>query len=108
MKGWGLQKVHHPDEVGREGEWIKVAFATGEPWEDTFPLRSKTGEYRWFLSRALPIFDAEGKVARWFGTNTDITEQRQIEQALRDTRDQLEQKVSRRTAELSRTNEIMR
>ena len=108
MKGWGWQKVHHPDEVGRVVERIKVAFATGEPWEDTFPLRSKTGEYRWFLSRALPIFDAEGKVARWFGTNTDITEQRQIEQALRDTRDQLEQKVSRRTAELSRTNEIMR
>ena len=84
MKGWGWQRVHHPDEVGRVVERIKVAFATGEPWEDTFPLRSKTGEYRWFLSRALPIFDAEGKVARWFGTNTDITEQRQIEQALRE------------------------
>ena len=76
MKGWGWQKVHHPDEVGRVVERIKVAFATGQPWEDTFPLKSKTGEYRWFLSRALPIFDAEGKVARWFGTNTDITEQR--------------------------------
>src|SRR4029453_1078291 len=81
MKGWGWQKVHHPDEVDRGVEQIKVAFTTGEPWEDTFPLRSKTGEYRWFLSRALPIFDAEGKVTRWFGTNTDITEQRQIEQA---------------------------
>ena len=108
MKGWGWQKVHHPDEVGRVVERIKVAFATGQPWEDTFPLRSKTGEYRWFLSRALPIFDAEGKVARWFGTNTDITEQRELEQALRESRDQLEQKVTRRTAEFSRTNEILR
>ena len=107
MKGWGWQKVHHPDEVGRVVERIKVAFATGQPWEDTFPLRSKTGEYRWFLSRALPIFDAEGKVARWFGTNTDITAQRELEQALRESRDQLEQKVTRRTTELSRTNEIM-
>jgi PAS domain S-box-containing protein len=108
MKGWGWRKVHHPDEVGRVVERIKVAFATGQPWEDTFQLRSKTGEYRWFLSRALPIFDAEGKVTRWFGTSTDITEQRALEQALRESRDQLEQKVTRRTTELSRTNEILR
>src|SRR4029077_7267246 len=46
MQGWGWQKVLHPDEVDRVVERIKVAFATGEPWEDTFPLRSKTGEYR--------------------------------------------------------------
>ena len=45
MQGWGWQKVHHPDEVARVVERIKVAFATGQPWEDTFPLRSKTGEY---------------------------------------------------------------
>jgi PAS domain S-box-containing protein len=76
MRGWGWQKVHHPDEVGRVVERIRHAFATGEPWEDTFPLRSKGGEYRWFLSRALPIRDADGRVVRWFGTNTDVTEQR--------------------------------
>jgi PAS domain-containing protein len=38
MQGWGWQKVHHPDEVGRVVERIKVAFATGQPWEDTFPF----------------------------------------------------------------------
>jgi signal transduction histidine kinase len=42
-------------------------------------LRGKSGEYRWFLSRALPIRDAGGKVLRWFGTNTDITESRRME-----------------------------
>src|SRR5437764_595578 len=107
MQGWGWQKVHHPDEVERVVERIKVAFATGEPWEDTFPLRSKEGEYSWFLSRALPITDAEGRVVRWFGTNTDVTEQRELEQALRESRNQLEQAISDRTAELSRTNEIL-
>ena len=107
MQGWGWQKVHHPDEVGRVVERIKVAFASGEPWEDTFPLRRKTGEYRWFLSRALPIFDADGRVARWFGTNTDITEQRQLEHALRQSRDELERTVTDRNAELSRINEIL-
>ena len=108
MKGWGWQKVHHPDEIARVVERIKVAFTTGQPWEDTFPLRSKAGEYRWFLSRALPIFDSGGKVVRWFGTNTDVTEQRELERALRESRDQLERKVTDRTAELSRTNEILR
>lgn len=108
MQGWGWQKVHHPDEVGRVVERIKLAFSTGQPWEDTFPLRSKAGEYRWFLSRALPIFDADGKVSRWFGTNTDVTEQRELEHALRTSRDELEVKVTQRTGELSRINEILR
>jgi PAS domain S-box-containing protein len=107
MQGWGWQKVHHPDEVDRVVARIKVAFGTGEPWDDTFPLRSKSGEYRWFLSRALPIADAEGRVVRWFGTNTDVTEQRELERALRESRDELEQKVINRTAELSDTNEIL-
>jgi PAS domain S-box-containing protein len=108
MEGWGWQKVHHPDEVGRVVERIKLAFATGEPWEDTFPLRSKAGAYRWFLSRALPIKDAEGKVVRWFGTNTDVTVQRQMERALRESRDELEKRVAERTTALSEANEILK
>src|SRR6202041_3131494 len=71
----GLQKVHHPDHVDRVVERIRQSFETGTPWEDTFPLRGKDGNYRWFLSRALPIRNEEGDVVRWFGTNTDVTEQ---------------------------------
>src|SRR6266850_216297 len=108
MEGWGWQKVHHPDEVARVVDRIKVAFATGEPWEDTFPLRSQAGAYRWFLSRALPIKDADGKVVRWFGTNTDITVQRQMERALRESRDELERRVAERTTALSEANEILK
>jgi PAS domain S-box-containing protein len=108
MRGAGWEKVLHPDVVGRVVERIKLAVATGEPWEDTFPLRNEAGEYRWFLSRALPIFDAEGRVARWFGTSTDITEQRELEKALREHRDELERTVTDRSAELSRTNQILR
>jgi len=107
MQGWGWRKVHHPDEIDRVVEHFKQAVATGQPWEDTFPLRSKTGEYRWFLSRALPIFDSEGKVVRWFGTNTDITEQRELERTLREGHDELGRRVADRTAELSKANEIL-
>jgi PAS domain S-box-containing protein len=79
MQGWGWQQVHHPDHVNRVVEHIRYCFATGEPWEDTFPLQSKDGEYRWFLSRAIPIRDETGTILRWFGTNTDITDRKQAE-----------------------------
>jgi PAS domain S-box-containing protein len=84
MQGWGWMKVHHPDHVDRVVQRIQHSWDTGEVWEDTFPLRGKDGAYRWFLSRAIPIRDAEGRVLRWFGTNTDITEQRAAEQALKE------------------------
>jgi PAS domain S-box-containing protein len=51
-------------------------------WEDTYPLRRKDGVYRWFLSRAMPVTDSTGKVVRWFGTDTDITERLEAERAV--------------------------
>jgi len=83
MEGWDWQKVHHPEHVDRVVERIRRCFETGNPWEDTFPLRGKDGTYRWFLSRALPIRNEAGDVVRWFGTNTDVTEQIEAEDALR-------------------------
>ncbi|MHB1222643.1 MAG: ATP-binding protein [Gemmatimonadaceae bacterium] len=73
MQGWGWRTVHHPDHVDRVVAGIQRSYDTGEPWEDTFPLQSKDGEWCWFLSRASPIRDASGRVVRWFGTNTDVT-----------------------------------
>ncbi|MFB2838244.1 PAS domain S-box protein, partial [Floridanema evergladense] len=89
MQGWGWQKVHHPNHVERVVQKFRHSMETGEAWEDTFPLRGKDGTYRWFLSRAIPVRDREGKVSRWFGTNTDITDLRQTEQALRQTSERL-------------------
>lgn len=82
MQGWGWTAVHHPDHVDRVVAKISRNWETGEEWEDTFPLRARDGEYRWFLSRAIPIRGADGRVVRWFGTNTDVTEQRQLEATL--------------------------
>jgi PAS domain S-box-containing protein len=80
-KGWGWRKFHHPDYVDRVFDGIRRSWETGEPWEDAFPLRGKDGQYRWFLSRAQPIRDADGNVIRWFGTSTDINELREAELA---------------------------
>ena len=74
----------HPEHRERVVAKIQRCFATGEAWEDTFPIQGKDGSYRWFLSRSHPIRDAAGKIVRWFGTNTDVTEQRQAEEALRE------------------------
>lgn len=77
MEGWGWRAVHHPDHRERVVEHFRHCMEAGEEWEDTFPLRGADGRYRWFLSRAEPIRGADGSVSHWFGTNTDITEQRE-------------------------------
>ena len=94
MQGWGWEKVHHPDHVDRVLKKWKQAHITGEPWEDTFPLRGLDGTYRWFLSRALPVRDAEGRIMRWFGTNTDITELREAQASLTASEERLRRQSS--------------
>jgi PAS domain S-box-containing protein len=83
MKGWGWERVHDPVELERMLPRWKAALAAGTPWEDTFPLRGRDGTFRWFLSRAHPIRDPLGNIVRWFGTNTDVSAQRALEQTLR-------------------------
>ncbi len=85
MAGWGWRRVHHPDHIARVEQKFRRHLASGEPWEDIFPIRGADGQYRWFLSRAFPIRDAGGQVRSWFGTNTDITDQRAAEEALRES-----------------------
>ena len=82
MEGWGWQTVNDPDALPRVLERWKAAIAEGKPWEDTFPLRRHDGTMRPHLSRAVPMCDQEGRVMRWFGTNTDITERIEMEAAL--------------------------
>ncbi|MEZ5852328.1 MAG: PAS domain S-box protein [Hyphomicrobiaceae bacterium] len=83
MAGWGWKSVLHPDHVDAVVAKISMHFESGEPWEDTFPLRSAADEYRWFLSRAMPIRNDAGRITLWCGTNTDIHEQRNWSERLR-------------------------
>ena len=83
MAGSGWQSVHHPDHAERVVMKFRHHVRAGLDWEDTFPLRGKDGQYRWFLSRMRVLRDGTGAVTRIFGTNTDVTEQRDAEDALR-------------------------
>ncbi len=81
--------MHHPDHVDRVIAEVKANWAAGEAWEGTYLIRSAEGEYRWFLTRAEPIRDEGGELVRWFGTNTDVTAQREAETALRESEEHL-------------------
>ncbi|WP_446730852.1 PAS domain S-box protein [Pseudomonas sp. SST3] len=107
MRALGWRSVHHPDHHERVSASMKRAVAIGSIWEETFPLRGKSGQYRWFLSRAVPIRDDFGQVTRWFGTNTDITAQVEAEEALRELNDNLERRVAERTRELAEINHLL-
>jgi len=79
MKGWGWQSVHDPEILPSVLEKWKASIATGEPFNMEFPLKGADGKYRMFLTRTTPFKDSEGNVVRWFGTNTDISERRELE-----------------------------
>ena len=79
MEGWGWQSVHDPLELPRVLAGWQGSVASGEPFEMVFPLRGADGRFRPFLTRIVPVRDANGTVVRWFGVNTDITAQVQAE-----------------------------
>ena len=84
MEGWGWQSVHDPGELPRVLERWTASIATGEPFDMIFPLRGADGVFRPFLTRVMPLKDETGRVTRWFGTSTDVSEQKRTEEALRE------------------------
>ena len=83
MEGWGWQSVHHPDAVSKvEAQW-KVSLEREEPFDMVFPLRGADGAFRPFLTRVNALRGEDGRVLYWFGTNTDISEQKRAEDAFR-------------------------
>jgi PAS domain S-box-containing protein len=90
MQGWGWEKVHHPDHKERVVSFVKEAWGKDEPWELTFPLRGADSVYRWFLTRAVPILNENGKIVRWIGTNTNVDEQLKAQEILKESEKELQ------------------
>ena len=86
--GHGWQAAVHPDELTRVREKWRVSVATGEPLEYETRLRGAGGEYRWFLTRAVPLRDAQGNIRRWYGVTADIEDRKQAEEARAEIEEQ--------------------
>jgi PAS domain S-box-containing protein len=97
---WG--KVVHSDDIPRAvAAWSK-AIASGEAYETEFRLRRSDGEFRWFLTRAVPARDEQGRIIRWIGTNTDVHDQKLIAGELAELNATLAQRVEEKTRERDR------
>ena len=108
MTGWGWRLVHDPVVLPIVLERWQEAIASGDEFEMVFPLRGRDGSYRPFLTRVQPVRDGDGKVASWFGTNTDISAQRDAEETLRRLADELEERVEQRTREREQAQDALR
>src|SRR5882762_5779244 len=81
--GSGWEVAIHPDDLPRILETLREALNSVKPFEVEGRFRRFDGEFRWFLLRGSPLRDRSGKVAKWYGTNTDIEERKRAEDALR-------------------------
>jgi PAS domain S-box-containing protein len=101
-KGWGWERVLHPDDLGACADrWIR-AYETGCAYEVEYRIRrTSDGAYRWHLARAFPRRNSEGQIIQWVGTCTDIDDQKRAAEDLQQAHATLEVRVSERTAELA-------
>jgi PAS domain S-box-containing protein len=107
MKPDGWAPVH-PDDIERATRGWREALASGEPYETEYRIRRHDGMFRWHITRAVPILGADGTIAFWIGTSTDIQDQKNSEQALSDLNATLEEQVRVRTAELLEAEATLR
>src|SRR5690349_20106853 len=82
--GWGWQETVEPDALPSMLEHWRASIHSGAPFEMEYPIRGADGQYRWYLTRVNAVRDRNGKVVRWFGTNTDVDQVKRVEQALRE------------------------
>ena len=91
MEGWGWRDVHDPDVLPSVMDRWTGSLARGEPFDMVFPLRGADGRFRPFLTRVMPVKGDDGRLAHWFGTNTDISEERRHEAELRAAKEEAEE-----------------
>jgi PAS domain S-box-containing protein len=78
----------HPDDVQRILETWAACSALGEPFEMQYRLRrARDGAYRWFLARAVPIRDAQGRILQWLGTAMDVDDYKRADEERRQLLD---------------------
>ena len=97
MQGTGWTVIVHPDDQAVCLAKWETALRTGDPYDVEYRLRARDGTFRWFLCRGKPIRNSGGEIVKWFGTCTDIENQKQNQQVL-------EEQILERTVQLADTN----
>src|SRR5258708_3958803 len=83
-QGYGWLQAIHPDDRQHVLAGGQSPLQAGRPHEAEQRLRNgTTGDYRWFLARGAPFKDAQGTILKYFGTTTDIHEQKQAEERIK-------------------------
>ncbi|KAH7123854.1 putative histidine kinase HHK6p [Dendryphion nanum] len=90
-EGWRLP--FHPDDMSATAKRWHHSLATGEEYNTEYRCQRHDGEWRWMLGRAVPFFDDDGKIVKWFGTCTDIHDLVEARQEARQTKAQLLQVI---------------
>ena len=109
-QGSGWTTAVHPDDLNALVDYWRGLLASGKPGEIEARLRRFDGEYHWFLFRATPSFDDNGRLVKWYGTNTDIQARKTAEQALgvQNTRLQLLLKLTNQITSHLDLREVLR
>ena len=81
-QGWGWAAAFHPDDRKGVVDHWRSCLASGTPVATQARVRRFDGSYRWFLISANPLRDESGNIVRWYGTNTDIEDRKQVEENL--------------------------
>lgn len=97
----------HPDDKDRSARRWQHSLETGEPYEIEYRFKAADGSYRWFIGRAMPIRDREGRIERWFGTCTDIHDKKLAEGALVAAQEQLKARVAELAQQKARLERLM-
>jgi PAS domain S-box-containing protein len=100
MEGWGWERVHDPASLPAVKKEWQQSIASGTPFEMVFPLRGADGQFRRFLTRVNPVRDSRGNVVHWFGTNTDVENERRATEANAELRER--ERLAREEAELQK------
>ncbi len=93
---WNWGSVVHPDDLARYVDDWRAALAAGQSMESEVRLRQAGGNYRWWLTRNVPLRDEGGNIVKWYGSAIDIEERKRAEEALREAQSDLA-RVSRVT-----------
>ncbi len=83
----------HPDDLGYYDQLRQSGIASREPWETEVRLHQRDGQYRWFLTRANPLRDDQGRVIRWYLSRTDIEDRKQAEREVQQIVDAVPQHI---------------